>query len=228
MGLFVDDFLYFSKSTQVEQKFENDFGTKFKVEFQQEFSHFLGTKFTNVKHTDGHVDIYMNQPTEIADLIKKASLHQPQTNISRTPYRSGFPVDSIPDDDLPFPQREKLNKELQELVGCLNWISTQTRPDLSTITNIIAQYNSICSPGHIESVKYSIRYLKGTPTIGIKFSSKNQQDIESFVQFPLDPNKIQCLTDANWGSQDQSVPNSNDEPIYLDLFKSRSIAGHLI
>ena len=48
------------------------------------------------------------------------------------------------------------------------------------------------------------------------------------MQFPLDPNKIQCLTDANWGPQDQSVPNSNDEPIYLDLFKSRSMVGHLI
>ena len=228
MGLFVDDFLYFSESPIVEQKFETDFSKKFKVDFQPEISHFLGIKFTNVRHADGNVDIYMNQPKDISSLIQKAGLHHPHTLTSRTPYRSGYPVDSIPTVPMPTHKQEKMNKELQELVGSLNWISTQTRPDLSTITNIIAQYNSKCSPGHIEAAKYAIRYLKGTPDLGIKFSSSSCSDIESFVQFPLDPTKLKGLTDSNWGPQDQSVPHPNDDPIQLDLFKSRSIAGYVI
>ena len=228
LGLFVDDFLYFSESPIVEQKFEADFSKKFKVDFQPEISHFLGIKFTNVRHADGNVDIYMNQPKDISSLIQKAGLHHPHTLTSRTPYRSGYPVDSIPTVPMPTHKQEKMNKELQELVGSLNWISTQTRPDLSTITNIIAQYNSKCSPGHIEAAKYAIRYLKGTPDLGIKFSSSSCSDIESFVQFPLDPTKLKGLTDSNWGPQDQSVPNPNDDPIQLDLFKSRSIAGYVI
>jgi len=52
--------------------------------------------------------------------------------------------------------------------------------------------------------------------------------MESFVQFPLDPTKLTSLSDANWGPQDQSVPKETDEPIELDLFKSRSIAGYVI
>ena len=228
LGLFVDDFIFFSESPSVESKFQELFGQHYKVDFDPEVTHFLGIKFTNITHPDGHVDIYMTQPKDSADLIEKAGLDQPQTKTVQTPYRSGFPVDTIPDMDMSQSDRDKTNKKLQELVGSLNWISTQTRPDISTITNMIAQYNSKASPGHIEAAKYAIRYLKGTQNMGIKFSSKAQSEIESFVQFPLPPTKLQTLSDSNWGPQDQSVPSPDDDPIYLELFKTRSIAGHVI
>jgi len=117
---------------------------------------------------------------------------------------------------------------MQELVGSTNWLSTQTRPDITTITAILAQYNHSCSPGHIDSAKYAIRYLIDSAGMGIKFSSKADHDLESFVKFPIDPSQLTPLTNANWGPQDQSVPNPNDPPILLDLFKSRSIAGYII
>ena len=107
-----------------------------------ELPHFLGVKFTCTKDNDSHVDIFMNQPADTADLISKAGLASPQTNIPLTPYRSGFPVDIIPHVDIPLPNQEKLNKQLQEYVGSLNWLSNRTRPDTATITNIIAPYNS--------------------------------------------------------------------------------------
>lgn len=118
-------------------------------------------------------------------------------------------------------ERAELNQLLQEYVGSLNWLANQTRPNsISTITNLIAQYNSSkCSPGHVESAKHVIRYLKSTPNLGIKFSSNAKDDIESFVQFPLDPDNLTALTDSNWGAQDQSVPKPEDPPEYLDLFK---------
>ena len=52
--------------------------------------------------------------------------------------------------------------------------------------------------------------------------------MESFVQFLIDPNILTALSDANWGPQDQSVPKDTDPPVELNLFKSRSIAGHVI
>ena len=215
-------------SPAVEQKIEQAFSSKFTVDYSPEVKHFLGIKFTNVTHSDDHVDIYLNQPKDTADLIKKASLDQPQSLSTSTPYCSGYPVDSVPDINMPPEERDKLNKTLQELVGCMNWLSTQTLPDMATIANIISQYNTKCSPGHIKSAKYAIRYLKSTLHLSIKFSSKNQSNIESFVQFPLDPSRLHALTNANWGPQDQTVPKPNDPPVKLKLFKTRSIAGHVI
>jgi len=170
----------------------------------------------------------MNQENDTRELVKKAQLDQHDTALKPTPYRSGHPVNSIPHVDMPTDERQHFNKILQEYVGSLNWLNCQTRPDLATITNIISQFNNSCSPGHIDSAKYAIRYLKGTADLGIQFSSRTNSQIESFVQFPLDPTKIIPLTDANWGSQDQSVPRPEDPPIELDLFKTRSIAGFVI
>ena len=128
---------------------------------------------------------------------------------------------------MPIPECKKLNKQLQEHAGSLNWLSNQTRLDIATITNIIAHYNSKCSPGHIESAKYAIRYLKGTQRHSICFSSRTNNSIESFVQFPLSPKEVHALTDSNWGLQDQSVAKETDDPVYLELFKSCSITRYL-
>ena len=228
LGLYVDDFIYFSKSQKVEQAFEAKFGAAYKVDFQKEISHFLGVKFTNVVHKDGHVDIFMTQTADIDTLVADTGLDKPDSLSAKTPYRSGYPVDTIPHKDMPISERHKLNKQLQKIVGSLNWLANITRPDISTITNILSQYNNNCSPGHLDAAKYVVRYLKGCSTLGICFSSKNQINIESFVNFPIDPSEIQALTDANWGPQDQSVPNPNNQPITLDLFKSRSLAGYVI
>ena len=69
LGLFVDDFIFFSKSPAIEQKFQSDFGNKYKVDFENEVTHFLGIKFTNIRHSDDHIDIFMNQPKDSAELI---------------------------------------------------------------------------------------------------------------------------------------------------------------
>jgi hypothetical protein len=62
-------------------------------------------------------------------------------------------------------------------------------------------------------------------TSGIHFSSsRNNANVESFAEIPLDLYIITPLTDANWGyHQDKSVSNTNDPPIELDLFKPCSV-----
>ena len=228
LGLFVDDFIYYSKCKEVEILFEEKFGACFDVDFQGDVTHFLGLNFTCTRETDGHVSIFLNQPVDTKNLIAKAGLDSPSTITKNTPYRSGHPVDAIPHIEMSQPDRDSLNKTLQEYVGSLNWLETQSRPDIATITNMLAQYSSKCSPGHIDATKYAIRYLKGTADKGIQFSSKQNAAIESFVQFPVDPSTITPLSDSNWGPQDASPPNPNDPPVLLDLFKSRSVAGFLI
>ena len=114
---------------------------------------------------------------------------------------------------MPPHERDKLNKILQELVGSLNWLLMQTCPNIATMTNILAHYTTKCSPGYIVMAKYAIWYLKSTPHLVIKFSSKAQSNIESFVQFLLDLSHLHALTDANWGPQDQSVLKPTNKPV---------------
>ena len=99
---------------------------------------------------------------------------------------------------------------------------------MATITNILAKYVKNPSKGHIEAAKRILRYLKGTHTKGITFSTSPQSQIDSFLKFPLDPSSITALADANWGPQDQSRPLPSKRYPDLELFKSRSLSGFII
>jgi len=227
MKLYVDDFIYFSQDPVVETAFETMIpsNTSLQVDFNGPLHHFLGVKFTHSKTADGHLTIHLNQESDIQQLLQEHNLHTSTTLTKPTPYRSGHPVDTIPNVDIPHYQRTDIESKLRAIIGSLNWLSTQTRPDIATITNMIAQYQSNPSPGHLEAAKYVLRYLKGTPDLGITFTSCPQTTLESFVKFPISPTQLQPFSDANWGPQDASVPKPTNPPQELELFKSRSISG---
>jgi hypothetical protein len=228
LGLYVDDFIYFSESPQVEQLFEKEFNQLIDIDWNGKIGYFLGINFVCHRHTNNNVSILMNQEAFIDNLVQLAQLDGP-VNEPKTPYRSGYPVDTIPTDKYNTPaQQAKITKEMQILLGCLNWLSLSTRPDISTISNMLAKYTAHPSKGHLAHAKYVIKYLKGTKSKGILFTTQPSTDIESFVKFPLPSSQITSLCDANWGPQDQSRPNPSKPLPEFDLFKSRSLSGYLI
>ena len=90
---------------------------------------------------------------------------------------------------------------------------------------MLAKYMSRPSPGHIDAAKWVIRYIKGTKDLGIKFSSREDGQLSSYLKFKTNPKHIEALTDANWGPQDQSNPKKYER---IATFKSRSISGYVI
>jgi hypothetical protein len=221
LGLYVDDFIYFSESQKVEEHFKSEFTKLIDIDWNGQIGYFLGINFDCAKHNNGNVSILMNQEAFIENLVQVANLDGP-VNEPKTPYRSGYPVDSIPKDKNNTPaQQAKITKDMQIILGCLNWLSISTRPDISTITNLLAKYTAEPSRGHLTHAKRVIKYLKGTKSKGILFTTQPQTDIESFVNFPLPSNTITSLCDANWGPQDQSRPNQTKRLPELELFKTR-------
>jgi dUTPase len=226
LGLYVDDFIYFSESEAVENLFEQKFGDAISTDFNGQIGYFLGINFTCTRHADGEVTIHLGQEAFIENLCQISNLDNPHTAPVRTPYRSGCPVDSIPSTTLPPHEQAKLTHKMQVLLGCLTWLSISTRPDIATITNLLAQYTTKATPSHLNQVKRVIKYLKCTKSLGISFNSNNNSKLQSYVKFPI-PSGITSLCDANWGPQDQSRPVPNETRV-LDLFKSRSLSGFLI
>jgi hypothetical protein len=223
LGLYVDDFIYFSQSSQVEKLFESKFGNAISTDFNGQIGYFLGINFTCTRHNDDTVTIHLGQEAFIENLCQIAHLDGDHVTPVQTPYRSGCPVDTIPTSTQENP---KLTHTMQVLLGCLTWLSISTRPDISTITNLLAQYTNKATTSHLNHVKRVIKYLKSTKSLGISFHSDNNSTLESHVKFPV-PDGITSLCDANWGPQDQSRPTAN-ETRELDLFKSRSLSGFLI
>ena len=228
IGIYVDDFAYFSESDAVEQKFEEEFGKRIKTKFNGVIDYFLGIKFTYKNHPDGTLSCHLSQEAFIDTLVSQCKLDSPHVTTPHTPYRSGLPVDKLYNEDYDHNTQRNLTAKMQYLIGCLTWLSTSTRPDISTITNILAKYLSKPTKAHIDAAKRVVRYLKGTRSYGIGFKSSSTTNLQTFVKFPIPNNKITALTDANWGPQDQSKLKANTDVPELELFKSRSISGFLI
>ena len=241
LGLYVDDIAYFSESDAVETKFETEFGARIKTTFNGLIDYFLGIKFTHETDENGNLTTYLSQEAFVDNLVAQCQLNGIAVSCPLTPYRSGLPVDKINDriiqnnDSHTAPNlqdskqtQEALIRKMQFIVGSLTWLSTSTRPDIATVTNMLAKYTSCPTKSHVDAAKRVVRYLKGTSSLGIAFHNSPQQHIDSFVKFPIDPTKVIALTDANWGPQDQQTPKKNQPTKQIDLFKSRSLSGFII
>ena len=70
-------------------------------------------------------------------------------------------------------------------------------PWYCSITNLLTHYMSSATPSHVAAEEYMLRYLKGTSTIGIRFSSRESSQTSAFVHFHIPLFTILPLTDAN-------------------------------
>ena len=87
------------------------------------------------------------------------------------------------------------------------------------IANMLVQHLHSTTTLHMEEARYMVKYIKGCKFLGIMFTMQQSNDISAFLNFPLPPNKLYALTDANWGSQDASEPDLSSSPEHLDIFK---------
>ena len=169
------------------------------VDFMGQVSHFLGHNFQwrQYQHEDQtHLTVHISQHAYIDNIINAANLSGASKTTS-TPYRSGYHVDAVPDPPPKSTPIPSLQRKLRELVGSLNWISQGSRPDLSTVTSMLSQYQINPHQGHIDAAKYAIIYLNQTKHLGIIFDSSHNNKLHSFTHYPTDP--LHALTDANWG-----------------------------
>jgi len=179
-------------------------------------TNFLGTHLHWSSEDSDHLSVHLSQPSFADELLHQHGMSD--ANAISTPYRSGSHIDSLTGDTSDF-----ITATYQSLVGSLNWLSTNTRPDLSTVTNLLSQYNQRPTSGHLDAARYVLRYLSGTRTHGITFTTHPTITSGTFNHFPL------THADANWGPQDASQPNRDpDIPIpELALPTSRSISGFI-
>jgi hypothetical protein len=121
----------------------------------------------------------------------------------------------------------------RQAVGTLLWLSLGTRPDICYAVSQVAKFNDCYGMEHWRAVLRIFRYLKGTPKLGLKFSS-----IDSSSSFMKRFNTATFLKDLecvyyNQGSRslsDKDVLESLgfvDSNLARDLDNRKSITGFI-
>ncbi len=127
LGLYVDDFLYFSEDPSVKALFCHLLAERCKVDFMGVVEWFLGIHFA-WRITSDSVLVHLNQSGFTANLVE--SFFQASRNVTptATSYRSGVPIDSIASstDDDDSPAQLQRTAAYQSLIGSIGWLSTST------------------------------------------------------------------------------------------------------
>ena len=79
-----------------------------------------------------------------------------------TPYRSGFPIDSIPPVDPLDPDIPRQRQVYQSTAGCILWIATCNCPDIAPVRKFLASYSNVSHPQHYKAVVHAFKYLTST------------------------------------------------------------------
>ena len=91
--------MFFSQSAEVEDHFQTQFAEHItKVTFNDEIDFFLGIKFECTRHPDDTVTIHLSQQAFIENLLFTNDIHHDTINSVKSPYRSGYPIDYIPNE----------------------------------------------------------------------------------------------------------------------------------
>ena len=242
LGLYVDDFVYFSEDPAVELLFERLLRERVKVDFMGLVEWFLGIHFS-WRMTSSQVDVHLNQTGFAANLVEQFCRDSWEATPTATPYRSGVPVDSIaPSTDADdSPAQLRRTEAYQSLIGSIGWLATATRPDLAPVHSFLSSYNCKPSAGHMKAGLHVLHYIHSTHDYGIHFTSSSTEPVHTFVHFP-DSSDVEAYTDAKpplpshqspltsysdacWGSQ---IGSAVRDGTLLPLFKCRSMSGGIV
>eukprot|EP00804_Cyclotella_cryptica_P026709 CCRYP_007942-RA/>CCRYP_007942-RA protein AED:0.35 eAED:0.34 QI:0/0/0/0.66/0.5/0.33/3/0/1904 len=238
----VDDFVFYSACDKEQNRFQRMLASKIKVDFMGDVDYFLGTAFTWKRHANGELSAFLSQTALTEYMAHRFAVDNMNPVPNMTPYRSGLPIDAIPPPNPKDPDLKRRTKCYQSMVGCINWLATCTRPDVSPVPTFLASYSTNPAHQHYKAAMHVLKYLLSTSDYGISFHSHATSTVQAFNHFPhhrdkeaysdatpppspSDCHNLTAFSDACWGGQFSAAVKDGTP---LDLFKFRSLSGFII
>ena len=72
-----------------------------------------------------------------------------------TSYRSGLPINDVPEEEMTDAEHYPLLKKYQTWISMLNWLGISTHPDMAPVVSLLYSYLSKPSSGHLDAAKYT-------------------------------------------------------------------------
>lgn len=163
---YVDDFKIVAENSADSQWAVDALSARFEIKDMGRMKHYLGMDVD--MRPDG---IFLGQEAYTNKFINSFGMEL--SHAHKTPLDSGFQVDDEPDSTLSV-------REYQRGTGCLQWLATKTRPDITHAACLLAQYNSAPTRKCWNALLHVIRYLRGSLSRGL-FYPRRARDSDNDV-----------------------------------------------
>lgn len=190
--IYVDDMIIAAKSNVSIDRIRMAMQKKVDIQDLGNIKHYLGMGITK----DSGGIYHLCQATYINQVMREFGLQD--AKVSSVPISVGYGKDlSDADSGLLLS-----NSKYQQLLGCLLYISVNTRPDIAAAVAILAQRT--CRPRQEDwnELKRVLRYLKGTVKMKLALAGNNKTSM------------LFGYADANW-AEDKSDRKSNSGFVFI-------------
>jgi hypothetical protein len=164
--VYVDDFKIVAECLEDANWLLNTLKEHFEITDLGRVERYLGM---DVEFKDNGT-IRLSQRPYIEDVLESFGMED--ANPASTPFEAG----SIIDDKHDPSNSEFTIKEYQRGVGCIQYLATKTRPELSRVASFLAQYNAAPTPKCWKAFKHALRYLRSSIDKGIEFYRKGDNE----------------------------------------------------
>jgi hypothetical protein len=196
IGLYVDDFVYFSVDPTVEQRIEQHLYSLITANFMGTVDWFLGTQF-QWSCDDSEVSVHLSQTGFAAHLVEDNNAHTCNIMPDANPYCLGLPINACPgsgkaNDCSALVERRS---KYQSVAGSIGWLAQSTRPDLAPCHSFLSSFNNKPSKSHWNAALYVLHYIHSPIDYGFTFTSNDCAPLHTFMSFPP-PSDIEAYSDT--------------------------------
>ncbi|KAL1955685.1 hypothetical protein VTO42DRAFT_8230 [Malbranchea cinnamomea] len=217
MTLYVDDLKILAANQVDADWIINSLKSKLQLKDLDLMSQYLGMEVTQNEGS-----IKLTQRRHIMKLLEE--FHMENAHPALTPIDPGLIINDQPKPDAGFTK-----EEYQSGVGSIQYLATQTRPDIARAASLLGQFSSDPTPQCWKALLHVLRYLKGTMDRGVTYTKSDRDFIpygysDSDWAGPLNGNRrstsgyVFCLANGpiSWRSAKQTcVATSSNEAEYI-------------
>lgn len=173
----VDDSVIFGKDLNQIAKFKRDLATEYPISDLGPIKHALGWE---IKRNRRKRTLTINQQQYTFDILKKFDMDHCHTKSTPAEPNVIFSKEQSPITPLEKEHMEKF--PYLELLGCLIYLATCTRPDISCAVSELASFASNPGVEHWDGLRHILQYLAGTAGYGISYGhSHSNRELKGFV-----------------------------------------------
>lgn len=173
IAVYVDDIILAGRMEETINQMKAILARKFEIKDLGELNYFLGIKVEQRENS-----IWIGQPAYTANLLESFGMQDCKP--VATPVNISAKLSKATDEDSCTDQ-----EMYQSAIGSLMYLSVCTRPDIAYAVSSLARFTSKPTKEHWTALKRLLRYLKGTLTHGILYTTDG-------------PDSITGYTDADW------------------------------
>lgn len=159
----VDDGFVISNSDDLVSHFTAGLRLTYDFKWRENPSSHLGIHLSY--NDDG--SIFIDQAHYLEEVLERFNMED--CNPAKTPFATGTSLHRGTDEEVKL----AASYPYESLVGSLMYAAICTRPDITYAVNRLAQFNSCYTETHWLAAKHVLRYVKGSLTKGIHYTSSD-------------------------------------------------------